>query len=211
MTASHGTFEKIFCVGLNKTGTTSLALALRRLGLRVGDQDVAELLIDSWMERDFAPIIAHCASADAFQDIPFSLDYTYQAVDQAFPGSKFILTVRESPEAWFQSLVRFHSRMFGNGRLPTAADLRAARYRYEGWVLKAVQSMFSVAEESLYDERLLVGRYREHNEMIRRYFWARPGDLLELDLRQDDSMQRLCEFLGLPAAEEKMPWVNRTN
>jgi len=194
---------------MNKTGTTSLASAFRGLGLRVGDQAIAESLIDCWMERDFKPILAFCESADAFQDIPFSLDYTYQAVDQAFPGSKFILTVRDSPQVWFQSLVRFHAHMFGAGRTPTAEDLARAGYRYEGWALKAVQAMFPSSGDLLYDEDHLLARYRAHNERIRRYFRSRPEDLLELNLRCERSMDRLCAFLGLPQTGEPMPWVNR--
>jgi hypothetical protein len=206
MDPSRNASKKVFCVGLNKTGTTSLAAALGNLGFRLGDQPSAELLIDSWAVREFDPIVSYCRDADAFQDVPFSLDYTYQAVDQAFPGSKFILTVRESPEVWFRSLVEFHARMFGGGRTPTAADLARADYRYQGWALKTVKSMFSLSEEPLYDEARLISRYREHNEMIRRYFWSRPDDLLELDLREEDSMDRLCAFLGVEPTGEPMPW-----
>ena len=48
---------KVFCIGLNKTGTTSLELALQELGYRMGNQPTAELLIEPWARRDFGPII----------------------------------------------------------------------------------------------------------------------------------------------------------
>lgn len=89
---------KVFCVGRNKTGTTSLRAALTILGYRIGRQRDAEALIEDWGRRDFRRLVAYCHTADAFQDVPFSHDYTFQAVDAAFPGSKFILTVRDSPE-----------------------------------------------------------------------------------------------------------------
>src|SRR5207248_6822925 len=116
--------KKVFCIGQNKTGTTSMAAALAQLGYKVGEQSVAELLIKDWSRRDFRRIVRYCASADAFQDIPFSLDYTYQAVDCAYPGSKFILTVRSSGDEWYASLIRFHTKIIGKNRLPTAADLK---------------------------------------------------------------------------------------
>ncbi len=89
--------QKIFCIGRNKTGTTSLHAALIEMGIVVGRQRHAELMIGDWSKRDFRRLISFCRTAQAFQDIPFSLPYTFQALDMAFPRSKFILTVRESP------------------------------------------------------------------------------------------------------------------
>ncbi len=51
-----------------------------------------------------------------------------QALDQKFPGSKFILTIRNSPEQWYESLTRFHAVLFGHDRIPTSDDLKAATY-----------------------------------------------------------------------------------
>jgi 3-oxoacyl-[acyl-carrier-protein] synthase III len=56
--------QKIFCVGCNKTGTTSLEVALRELGYIMGDQATAELLtIQYWGKRDFRRIIRYCYTA----------------------------------------------------------------------------------------------------------------------------------------------------
>lgn len=126
--------KKIFCIGRNKTGTTSLAQALTDLGYRVGDQRTAELLMEDWGQRDFKRIIQYCHTADAFQDIPFSLRYTFQAIDTAFPGSKFILSVRDSADQWYQSLVRFHSMRLENRtgirRVPSIEDIKEDTYVY---------------------------------------------------------------------------------
>ena len=102
--------KKIFVIGSNKTGTTSLGAALKNLGFRLGSQLEAELLLDDWAQRNFRRLIKYCRSAEAFQDIPFSLDYTFQAMDAAFPNSKFILSVRDSADQWYQSLTRFHEK-----------------------------------------------------------------------------------------------------
>src|SRR5262245_21810427 len=121
--------QKVFCIGRNKTGTTSLNEALRSFGFRTGDQIKGKLLLDDWAHRDFQAIIKLCETADAFQDIPFSLDYTFQCVDQAFAGSKFILTIRDSAKEWYESLTRFHTMIVGKNRLPTAEDLKEFGYR----------------------------------------------------------------------------------
>ena len=107
--------NKVFVIGSNKTGTTSLGAALNNLGYQLGNQLEAEMLIDDWAKRDFRRIIKYCRTADAFQDIPFSLNFTFQAVDAAFPGSKFILSVRDDAESDPSTSVwRWTTRQSGN-------------------------------------------------------------------------------------------------
>jgi hypothetical protein len=88
----------VFCIGRNRTGTTSLQRALQDLGFKLGVQAAAELLLHHWAPREFGPIVRYCKTAQAFQDTPFSLPYTYQIVDYAFPGWKFILSIRDDED-----------------------------------------------------------------------------------------------------------------
>jgi len=131
--------EKVFCVGRNKTGTTTIARALNELGYRVAPQRYAELLSDDYyLKGEFDPIVEFCRYYNAFQDVPFSWPLTYRVLDEAFPNARFILTVRDSAEQWCQSLIRFQSKRFGTqGGLPTEADLLAAEYVRLGFVCRA--------------------------------------------------------------------------
>jgi hypothetical protein len=202
--------KKVFCIGQNKTGTTSVATALSQLGYQMGEQSVAELFIEDWSRRDFRRIVAYCASADAFQDIPFSLDYTYQAVDAAYPRSKFILTVRSSGDQWYASLIRFHTTIVGKNRRPTAADLKEFSYRRPGWLWEAMRLVYGDAEELLYDRETYIRRYEEQNRRVLEYFRNRPDDLLVLNVADQDAMRRLCNFLGKKYDGSAMPHLNRS-
>jgi hypothetical protein len=202
--------RKVFCVGRNKTGTTSIARALHALGLRVGLQARGEMLRADWARRDFTRILALCRTADAFQDVPFSNADTFRAVDAAFPGSKFILTVRNSPEQWFESLVRFHTRIVGKGRLPTAEDLREFDYCYKGFLWEGFVLSYGGDERLLYDRDTYIAAYLEHNRSVTEHFRQRPGDLLVLNLGHADAMQQLCGFLDMPYRGQAMPHLNRT-
>lgn len=105
---------KFFCIGRNKTGTTSLMKAFEDLGFIVGDQHAAEVLYDQYFfKNEFEPIVAYCKSAEVFQDVPFSYLNTLRHIDKAYPGSKFILTVRDDAEQWYRSITRFHAKSFG--------------------------------------------------------------------------------------------------
>lgn len=202
--------KKIFCIGANKTGTTSMEAVFKGLGLKVGNQSVAELFLHDWAKQEYRKIIKYCRSADAFQDLPFSYPGTYEAMDKAFPGSKFILTVRTSGDEWFQSLVRFHTKIVGKGRIPTADDLREFGYRYPGFLWDAARLRYGVDETTLYNRDHYIHCYEEHNRKAREYFKDRPDDFLELNIADANAMERVLRFLGYPFSGQKMPHENST-
>jgi hypothetical protein len=200
--------NKIFCIGANKTGTTSVAEVFKNIGLKVGDQHRAELLIHDWAKRDYRRLIRYCRWADAFQDIPFSYPDTYRAMDAAFPGSKFILTVRRSAEEWFESLVRFHTKIVGKERVPTGEDLRAHPYCSKGFLWDAMALRYGADESTLYDGEIYRKCYETQNKAVMEYYQHRPGDLLVLNVADKDAMERLLTFLGVPYSGQKMPHLN---
>jgi hypothetical protein len=199
---------KIFCIGANKTGTTSVEAVFRSLGLKVGNQEKAELLLHDWAKRDFRNIIRYCRWAEAFQDVPFSYPETFRAMDSAFPGSKFILTVRNSSDEWFESLVRFHSRLIGKNRVPSADDLRQYNYRYPGFIWDAQRLRYGATETTLYDRELYIHGYEDHNRQVIEYFKDRPDALLVLNIAEADAMRKLLTFLGYPYTGQIMPHMN---
>ena len=201
---------KVFCIGRGKTGTTSLERALSELGYRMGDQASGEFLLRDWARRDFRRIVELASTAEAFQDIPFSLPYTYQTLDQEFPGARFVLSVRGSADEWYESMVRYHTQIVGTGRRPTAADLKVFGYRYPGWLWEAHHFIYDICEGQEYDRDIYLAQYERHNEDVRRYFRYRPEALLELDLSEPDAMSRLCGFLGVEDCGGSMPHLNRS-
>ncbi|MFA9461774.1 sulfotransferase [Thiohalorhabdus methylotrophus] len=202
---------KVFCVGLNKTGTTSLEKEMLRLDYVVGDEMKGKALIDPWAHRDFRPIIRLCRTAQFFQDAPFSWPYTFVALDQAFPGSKFMLTVRDSEEAWYHSLIRFLGQKWGNGKVPPdAEDLKAAPGPYPGFRFHVHMMLQQVPESDLFNKDVLLDFYRTHNNLVRDYFRHRPSDLLVLNVKRDRDYVRFCEFLGVVQDRAGFPWENKT-
>jgi hypothetical protein len=207
----HRPSAKVFCIGFNKTGTTSVRVAFEQFGYRVGDQAEAEAFISDWASRDFSNIVNYCNNADAFQDIPFSLPLTYQALDPAFPGSKFILTVRTNAEEWYRSLLKFHARIFGGGKIPTEEDLAQADYRFQGWILRVMRSAYEVPPGDPYRKECLIQAYESHNAAVQQYFRHRPADLLTINLAAEDSYHLFCRFLGKSPQGDSFPWENRSS
>lgn len=201
---------KIFVVGHNKTGTTSLAAALKQLGYAVGNQRKAERLIEDWGRRDFRRLVSYCHSADAFQDIPFSMEFTFQAMDVAFPGSKFILSVRDSPEQWLASRLRFDRKRLSLNREATADDLRQDPYVWPGWSYRVRELAFGQVAAETVTPDMLMARYVSHNARVQEYFRHRPLDLLTMNVGHSDALKQLCAFLGREYPGGEMPALNNS-
>jgi hypothetical protein len=202
---------KVFVIGANKTGTTTLAAALKSFGYHLGDQVVAEVLHHRHsLDGDVGPIVRYCRSANAFQDVPFSAPGTYEVLDRAFPGSRFVLTVRSTPEEWYESYTRFFARVLGTGdRLPTADELRERPHPSPGFYLGLV-TLMGTTEAEPFDRATCIDHYTRHNAAVRAYFEHRPGDLLELNVAQPDALDRLSTFLGKTSPLDALPHLNRS-
>ena len=203
--------QKIFCIGQNKTGTTSLKVALKEFGYEFGNQTTAELLLESWFRRDFKVILEYCKTAEAFQDIPFSLPYTFQQLDMAFKNSKFILTERDSPEQWYKSLTKFHSKLWSNRiELPSEFELKKAEYCYKGFAYDYVKYVFNPPEYDLYNNEVFMTNYINYNNSVKDYFRSRPEKLLVINVSNNDDYGRLCQFLDKKPRAVGFPWKNKT-
>jgi len=202
---------KIFCIGQNKTGTTSLYAAFKDLGLVVADQEKAEALMDFYAAGEFDPIIKYCRYSQVFQDFPFSYPETFKIVDQAFPGSKFILSVRDNPEQWYQSYTRFLAKVAGNGKLPDVNDLKNHKYIWKGWFWKSVHELFKTPENDIFNKDALIKHYIKYNNDVIEYFKNRPDDLIIINLSEKGDYKRLMDFLNISSPYNSFPWINKTD
>ncbi len=202
---------KIFCIGFGKTGTTSLEAFFRGLGFKLGDQAAGELLIREWAARNFEPIVALARTAQVFQDIPFGLPFTFVALDSAFPGAKFIHSVRDDAAQWYRSITRFHTNIGEKDRLPTADDLKEYPYRYKGWLFEAMQLIYGTPEQEPYDKARLTAAYEGHNRAIAEYFRHRPESLLTINAADARAAEKILHFLGMAYTGQTMPHLNRSD
>lgn len=201
--------DKIFCIGRNKTGTTSLEKALRDLGYKMGNVPKGERLLKDYEKSDFGPIVKFCKTAQAFQDAPFSWPYTWLVLFEHFPNAKFILTVRDEEE-WYKSITSYHSKLFSGGkRVPTMKDLQNAKYRYKGFVWDASRAVWKTPEDDVYNKEMFIENYKRHNEDVLHFFKDKPN-FISLNVSQKGSYLQLCEFLNKKPLYGDFPHLNKT-
>ena len=203
--------SKIFCIGFNKTGTTTIEKTLKEFNFKLGNQIKGELLIFDWYKRDFKKIIKLCKTANAFQDVPFSLPFTYIILDQYFKNAKFILSIRNNEDQWYNSLTKFHSKLFSDGSaIPTCKQLKEAEYRYKGFVYQTFKLIYNTKDDDIYNKETLINLYNNHNYLVKEYFKSRPEKLIVINVSKKNDYFRLCEFLNIKPLRDDFPWKNKT-
>ena len=199
--------RKVFCIGLNKTGTTSLSKYMERHGFTCSDQIIGELLLTKYASGDHREFLDHCKSAEFFQDIPFRIPGCHKILMKAFPEAKFILTLRNSAEVWYKSLVTYHRKVFG---VPLDShQLKAAKYRYPGFAWEANRILYSSPPSDPYKKENLISDYETHKAQVMRDF-AGKENLLVVCIEDPEAPHKISEFLNLEMVITKMPWLNKT-
>ena len=161
--------EKIFVIGFQKTGTTSLDLALQRLGYRVYCVD--KNLLKFKKEEDLKNyILKILKNWDAVQDMPWPL--FYKELYDLYPDAKFILTKRE-PDDWFNSVKRF----FGSIRIPFHKNIYHVPCA-EGY------------------EKEYKAIYNKHNDGVLKFF-NEKDNFLCMEPKCNFDYKTLCHFLQI--------------
>ena len=162
---------KVFCIGFNKTGTTSMHGLFRAMGL-----------------RSYHGVYSDLANAGAF-DAPLFTQYDcfsdgeahdFVGLDHAFPESKFILLTR-SLERWLVSRMK---------------HVHIRRSKGKGGPMR--REFESDPEQAL---RNWIRRRFDYHEKARTYFADRPEDFREINVCDHADPDRVAEeltvFLGI--------------
>ena len=174
---------KIFGLGFHKTGSTTLETALITLGYdAVGKKDH---LFNAIAIKDWKTIDNEVQKHDAFRDMPWPL--FYKELEEQYPNSKFILTVRDSKQ-WIESC-KNHYKDIGT-------DLFSKIYG-EG-------NHFPLGNEDVW-----IQTYLNHNQSVRNFFKNKPNQFLEVNWENGDGWDELCSFLNKSVPDRDFPHANK--
>jgi hypothetical protein len=175
--------RKVFGIGLNRTGTTTLGKCFEILGFKTAG--FRPDLMFAYERGELCTVLAAADDYSAFQDWPWPL--VFRELDRRYPDALFVLTVRRSPEVWFESLCA-HAKKTG----PT--PFRRIAYGYE-------------MPHGRMREHISI--YESHNRSVREYFKEKAGRLLTVCWEQQDGWDRLCGFVNAPIPSHELPHLNR--
>ena len=185
-------YNKIFCIGLNKTGTSSIHKALKILGfnsvhhIESGGKSIKDIIKNNYDNNK--DILMGIENYQAFSDWSHpSTNILFKEFDKQYPNSKFILNTRDV-EGWIKSREK-HLQRTPN--------------------LKKLQKQNPNNKWLKMDKDIWREEFQEHHNGVREYFAQRPQDLLEFDVTQGDGWDKLCPFLEKDIPNVEFPTTNR--
>ena len=169
--------SKIFGIGLPRSGTTSLNSALSIMGYRAIHNPTYFIMDKLNGSYEFEE------PWDALTNFG---EHFYPMLDQRYPNSKFILTIRDK-EKW----------------------LGSCRWKYKDPTNHLGNAIrISVFGCDRFHEPTFSYLYDSHKESVLHYFKDRPDDLLVFNCDSGAGWEELCSFLGREIPSVSFPHKN---
>lgn len=182
--------NKVFGIGLNKTGTTSLGMYFKSLGYRLYQRPTYQNVILA--KNNINQLIPVINEYDVFEDWPWPL--IYKKLYDLYPNAKFILTIREDPDKWFDSLQR-HCLKRPNTKQR-----------------KIIYGYYNANNDNKVHH---INYYKKHVKDVIDFFEKKDNSrLLILNTDKDRKEEKINAFLGIPYNENnyiKYPHYNKNN
>jgi len=204
---------KVVFASYSKTGTKTMAEALRTLGYKCYDfMENYEYLGDEWMKLmtvggTTEDIKRMLKDVDAVMDIPACI--FWEEILKAFPDVKIIFCERPEHDWWIsmkRQLETFHT-----------IDMKLMRFlsfkhrKLNNWIKQClligfgVSSTFHWTKPTTHNEMASKYAYRKHNSYL---LQNAPKKQLHL-LRLEDGWEPLCKFLGVEIPDLPFPHLNK--
>jgi len=181
--------KKIFCIGFNKTGTTTIKKCFEILKLGTiaptTSKTIRPINHEIFNNDNYEPALKVAERYTCFEDRPWNIWEMYRRLDDHFPDSRFILTIRNS-ETWWQSVERWIS---------ITKPWMASRYRVH---LRATD----LRKESM------IAAYENYNHEVLSYFQA-TDKLLVINLEDGLEWKPFCDFFYKPIPQVPFPHANK--
>lgn len=179
--------HKVFGIGLNKTGTSSLKRALVTLGYN--HCTMRGQMTHKFFNNSFGQIFKTVEDFDSFEDWPWPLMYR-QVFEKYGETARYVLTRRSSAQAWLESL-KAHTLVTNPHNNP--------RKRVFG---------FDYPHGA---EASHIAFYENHLAEVRKFFADQNAGhvLCEVCWEEGDGWQEICDFLKEPLPNAPFPHANR--
>lgn len=209
---------KIFCISMQRTGTTSVGKFFMDHGFRVATWPIQRRnkWTYSWFRGDLETIFRSYdfKTHQVYEDDPWWVKRFYTVLYHKFPRSKFVLFERDEDE-WFNSMLR-HS----NGMNPGNTYRHAYNYnRFSEYYSKFGDKEVKYNEDSI-DNMLSMREMRRHytefyitrNQSVKDFFSAhKKSRLINLRLEDPDKWQKLGCFFGIKVDPDYNVHANASN
>lgn len=207
--------QKIICVGLNKTGTTSFEKDLKSFGFRFPPTTHGTLRVTADIYHNSYHSLFQMLDSpkfDAYQDLPFSLPKVYQKMYKYRPNDIYVLTIRKNPQSWVKSVLNHYSWLL-NSKNPKGGNeifnyfsgpelIRYSNFNvplFYFWGLNSFDDL----------EKTLLNTYEQHNNEVVDFFERNKSNFKVIDVSKENELKTLTDWLGIDNTRNNFCWENR--
>lgn len=175
--------SKIFVIGLPRTGTTSISVAMLEAGFHVAHTAFTQAAFEQ---------------ADVITDSPCFSDF--EQLDKLFPNSIFIYLQRDI-SMWLPSMQRLLTKM--------SPQLIPKDGHFNPVLKRSFNEIFDLTNKALLSDKHLTHCYQKHKQHVEHYFKNNPL-FISINLSDEDSFVTLFSFLKLPfQIGQQFPHLNK--
>lgn len=178
---------RVFGIGLNKTGTSTLKIAMQQIGYNHYPRN--HRMYKEYREGNLERIFDEISTYNSFDDWPWPLMYK-ELFWHYGDAARFVLTYRSSPAVWVESLKRH-------------ADITPYSK-----IRKTVYGHCHPRGHEAEHEKI----YRDHLNEVRRFFASQNAEDQLLACCWEDGLGwiQLCSFLQEPLPSAIFPHANKS-
>ncbi len=199
--------NRVFGIGLSRTGTSSLNQALNMLGVdsvhysnNIKSFDDVQLCLDMY---------------EGFTDVP--IPSMYKELDSIYQNSKFILTIRDMKK-WMDSVkhyIKLWNDMMEKTEPILSPEQAEERKIIRGFLAENYEKFYGYNLAKCIDDEkidyILSSAYSNHYLDVVNYFKDKKDQLLILDVSEENSFIKLADFMNSSAPQNNMPFKNSIN
>jgi len=210
--------DKVFCIGVWKTGTTSVGQACNHLiggyhngntGEPPGDLDYEKKVKWYLMGYKYHLDKLH-APYSTFDDDPWNRLEIITLLHKFYPHYKYVLTTRD-PDQWHYSAYNFYKKLLKNEEVDFGYlfELYDSEFKFMLGDDFDTSSMFDKDLEGMikYKSKWL-DWFQSRNDYVKNLFSS--SQLLEYNISDKLGWEPLCNFLDKPIPKKSFPNLNKS-
>lgn len=208
--------QKIICLGLNKTGTTSFQKDLEQLGYNFLPTNIGTLkVLPDVYHNDFNSLysVLDNPKFNAYRDLPFALPNIHEKIFEYRPNDIYVLTVRQNADVWVKSVIKHYGWIINHKNSYISDELFDY---YDGPEIVR----FSNFSKPLFDswgvetfndvENKLKNAYITHNNSVIKFFNERNvKNFIVLDVSKENELKRFTNWLRIKNDKKNFSWENK--
>ena len=211
--------QNIICIGLNKTGTTSFAESMQKLGFSLSPEGLNFMTcVQDVPYDDFNSTISILENErfNLYEDMPYSYPFFYEKIYERRPNDVYVLTVRNDVDTWIKSVIKFYPLL----QWKNEKDWEDMSYMHYRWsnekddiLLNNQFPLFNALgiKDTTNLELKLREIYNTHNQGAIEFFSRKKSNFIVIDVSKKNEFKRLCNWLGIETNQNDFDWVNKNS